>query len=286
MSFQLRIAHLNILRFGINCPVQRHTVHLSFLVADDGNLVLKGHIFFNISLYKRLHCFQRILNLNEFRILARLNKNDGNLLRCFDLSKGVLVNIQSERASVFLAPKGHFGDEHGCHDRVLIACICAFEIAIAFFKAENISSFACFLWLFYFFADEFKARENLFHFNTVIITDCLCEVGGDNRLYHICVIGKLAARFEAWKNVFGKHRAHLIPGIGVVFAVFVFNDNSHTVRIGVCADNQIRAAFLCVFDCNGESLFVLGVGRFYGRKSSVGQLLLFYDNNIVKTHTL
>ena len=101
MSFQLRITHLNILRLGINRPIQRHTVHLSFLVADDGNLVLKGHIFFNISLHKRLHCFQCILNLNELRIPARFNKNNGNLFRCFDFFKGVLVNIQSEGASVF-----------------------------------------------------------------------------------------------------------------------------------------------------------------------------------------
>ena len=80
MSFQLRITHLNILRLGINSPVQRQTVHLSFLVADDGNLVL---------------------NLTELRIPARLNENDGNLLRCFNLLKGVLVNIQGEGASVF-----------------------------------------------------------------------------------------------------------------------------------------------------------------------------------------
>ena len=101
MSFQLRITHLNILRLGINCPVQRQAVHLSFLVADDGNFVLKGHIFFNISLHKRLHCFKRILDFNELRIPARLNKNDGNLLRCFYLFKGILVNIQGEGASVF-----------------------------------------------------------------------------------------------------------------------------------------------------------------------------------------
>ena len=101
MSFQLRITHLNILRLGINCPVQRQAVHLSFIVADDGNFVLKGHIFFNISLHKRLHCFKRILDFNELRIPARLNKNDGNLLRCFYLFKGILVNIQGEGASVF-----------------------------------------------------------------------------------------------------------------------------------------------------------------------------------------
>lgn len=38
------IAHFHRFRLGINCTVWQHTVHLAFIITDDCDLVLKGHI--------------------------------------------------------------------------------------------------------------------------------------------------------------------------------------------------------------------------------------------------
>ena len=68
----------------INRPIRGQSVDLALLIADDGDLILKGHIFLNIAADHLLHSFQGIVDLNHLGILVRLNKQDGNLpAACF-----------------------------------------------------------------------------------------------------------------------------------------------------------------------------------------------------------
>ena len=83
----LLIAHFHRFRLGINGTVWQHTVHLAFIITDDCDLILKGHIFFNIAADNFLHCFKVVLNFNHLRVLVRLNKQYGNHIFLFRIRK-------------------------------------------------------------------------------------------------------------------------------------------------------------------------------------------------------
>ena len=74
----------------IDGSVQGQSVHLSFLVADDSDLIFKGHIFLNIPADKLLHCFKRAVYGNRFRELADLKIKDGDLI----LTDGILCLLR------------------------------------------------------------------------------------------------------------------------------------------------------------------------------------------------
>ena len=57
------------------------------IAAHDCNLVLNGHIFFNIAADNFLHCFKAVLNFNHLRVLIRLNKQNGNHIFLFRFRK-------------------------------------------------------------------------------------------------------------------------------------------------------------------------------------------------------
>ena len=68
----------------INRPIRGQSVDLALLIADDCDLILKGHIFLNVATDNRLHCLQGIVDLNHLGVLVRLHKQDGNLsAACF-----------------------------------------------------------------------------------------------------------------------------------------------------------------------------------------------------------
>ena len=80
--------NLDHLVIGIIDPtVQRQSVYLAFLIVNYSNLIFKWHIFLNIATYKCLHCFKRIVDLNDFWILARLNEKYGNGLCLVTVAK-------------------------------------------------------------------------------------------------------------------------------------------------------------------------------------------------------
>ena len=76
--------HFNGLRLSINRPIRGQPIDLALLIADDGDLIFKGHIFLNVAADHLLHCLQGIVDLNHLGILVRLHKQDGNLsATCF-----------------------------------------------------------------------------------------------------------------------------------------------------------------------------------------------------------
>ena len=69
---------------SINRPVRGQTVNLALLIADDGDLILKGHIFLDVAADHPLHCLQGVVDLDHLGVLVRLHKQDGNLpTTCF-----------------------------------------------------------------------------------------------------------------------------------------------------------------------------------------------------------
>ena len=76
--------HFNGLWLSINRPIRGQPIDLALLIADDGDLILKGHIFLDVAADHRLHRLQGIVDLNHLGILVRLHKQDGNLsATCF-----------------------------------------------------------------------------------------------------------------------------------------------------------------------------------------------------------
>ena len=64
---------------SINRPIRGQPIDLALLIADDGDLIFKRHIFLNIAADHLLHRFQGIVDLYHLGVLVRLNKQDGNL---------------------------------------------------------------------------------------------------------------------------------------------------------------------------------------------------------------
>lgn len=53
--------------------------HLSFLITDDCNVIVIGHIFLNIPADNLLHCFQTVVDYNFLRVLFRFYQENFNL---------------------------------------------------------------------------------------------------------------------------------------------------------------------------------------------------------------
>ena len=76
--------HFNGLWLSINRTIRGQPIDLALLIADDGDLILKGHIFLNIAADHLLHSFQGVVDLDHLGVLVRLHKQDGNLsTTCF-----------------------------------------------------------------------------------------------------------------------------------------------------------------------------------------------------------
>ena len=63
----------------INSTIKRKSSHLSFLITDDCNVIIKGHIFLNIPADNLLHCFQTVVDYNFLRVLFRFYQENFNL---------------------------------------------------------------------------------------------------------------------------------------------------------------------------------------------------------------
>ena len=107
------------MRFGVNGSVQRHTVHLSLVIADDSHLVLKGHILLNVPTHKFLHGLEVVLNLHQFRVLTGLYQENRELVH--------LVRIAETVADL-------------CHFRVKVHWLKANAVA----EIEALFDFICF----------------------------------------------------------------------------------------------------------------------------------------------
>ena len=72
----------------------------------------------------------------------------------------------------------------------------------------------------------------------------------------------------------------------MIFALYIAHNHAYTVTVGVGTDYQIDIFLFRHVNRYLKALFVLRIGRFYGREVTILGVLLFYNDYIFKAYTL
>ena len=138
----------------------------------------------------------------------------------------------------------HLADQKRGYDGILITCICAFQIAIAFLKAKQERAVTGDLMVFDDLTDKFKTGQNVIEMHTVRRTDAGAKLAGYDRFYGVWFRGHFARIFKGGGDIFQKKGAHLVAGDALEFAVFILCHNTHAIRIGIGGNDQIASYFV------------------------------------------
>ena len=120
-----------------------------------------------------------------------------------------------------LMEKSHFGVEQDGLGAVFVANEGLNEAAIGFFIAKfEGRAFAELFVMMDAFPDVFEAGEERFGLHPIISRDLLAKARSDDRVIHDGVLGKKAELLPFGKDVIDQHRAGLVAGEEMVFAIF------------------------------------------------------------------
>ncbi len=220
------------------------------------------------------------LRHNVRHLLHTVKTAEGYRTRFFDVVAESFVDVLKYVVNAFadrVEITHHFGKRHTCNDRVLIACVSTYQRTVTFFKSEKIGIFAALFPFLDFFADKLEAGQHVKSGYAVTRCQCASEFGGDDSFDERAVFWHSAGFFFAKEDVVCKKHADLIAVEQHEFALVVADCNAHSVRVGVCADDDVASDFVCKFNAESQGVRFFGIGDAHGRKLGVGQCLFAHD---------
>ena len=159
------------------------------------------------------------------------------LVQCLD---GV-----QQRFALSGVPSRCFTDKQRGIDSVLVADVCAGQVAVAFLKAEDIAvRVPLGFQLADLFTDELKAGQGAAQLHTVFFCHRRCHIGGNDGRYCHGVGGHRALRHTGAADVIQQNDAHLIAGNQAVAALAIRHGGAAAVAVRVGAQQQIGVNFV------------------------------------------
>ena len=179
---------------------------------------------------------------------------------------------------------GHFTDEHGSNDCILVPHIRAGKISVALFESEDeaVHFTVCFQ-IGDLIADPLEAGQGLAHLNSVMLTHQIGKRCGHDGFACNGLLRHGPLFDAAGTDIIQKQNAHFVSADKFVGAVRAFHGYTHTIRIRIRGQHKIRPHFLgklqTFFQCGKN--FRIGIGT--GGEIPVGIFLFGNDGNIRNT---
>ena len=185
------------------------------------------------------------------------------------------VKNGNKALSCFFVVCIHLCNEHNRAHRVLIPCMCADKIAVAFLHTHYKVVGAV-----HFLADVFEAGKYLFYGRAVFFSYRECHIGGNDSLDNGGGISKRAERSLALEHIVHKKNTGFVSVKKSVISVIIAHNHANTVCIWVGCYNKLCPVLFCLFECQGERRALLGVRIRTSRKIRIRLFLLGHYHKV------
>ena len=175
----------------------------------------------------------------------------------------------------------HLGDQHGSGNGILVAGIIAAQVAVGFFKRENVLVRAVLLELLDLLGKELEAGEGIKARNAVLFSRRACHLGGNDGFEHRRMCRHGVRQLLCGDDVIGEQHTDLVAGQGDILAGLVLEDDAGAVGVRVGADDQINIVLLCQLDGERKAFLVLRIRVLNGREVAVDLHLLRLTDNVL-----
>ena len=183
--------------------------------------------------------------------------------------------------------RGHFHDQHGSDNRILIADIGACEIAVAFLEAKEIAVLlALCLKHTDLLADELEARQHINDLHAESLCDRLDKVCGNDCLDNDRILRHGTELCALLADILKEHCTDLIAGEQCIAAVSVRHGNADSVAVRIGCEQQVRLDLIAETQAAFKGLTDLRIRIGACGEVAVRQLLLLDDGDILDADAL
>ena len=197
-----------------------------------------------------------------------------------------VYSVQQAHALGGVVGGGLAGQHYGV-DGVLVADVCAGQVAVAFLKAEDVAfGMALGLQEADLLTDELEAGQGTAQLHAVLFGDGGGHVGGHDGSHGHGVLGHCAIANAGAADVVKQQHTHLVAGDEPVAALAVRHGGTHAVAVRVGAEHQVGLYGVAQLQAGLHGLADLWVGVGAGGEGAVRLLLLGHHGDLGHAHAV